>query len=78
MNTIRYLGQQCPAICGKYKSDCLKEVSGELDSNFIQLLKVLAEEKPNLTKWMVKNQVKFRWQVFKMNYQYYYGSKNSS
>ena len=59
MNAIHTLGGQSLAIRGKYKSDCLKEASGELDSNLVQLLKVHAEEKPNLTKRMEKNQDKF-------------------
>ena len=47
MSTIRYLGRQDLATHGKYKSNNLKEVSGELDFNFVQLLKSLL--KRNLT-----------------------------
>ncbi len=41
-----------------YKSD-LKEAGGELDSNFIQFVKVCPDQKPNLTKWMEKYLDKF-------------------
>ena len=57
LRTIRVLGRQGLALRGKYKSD--GDERGELDSNFMQFLKIQAEEDPTLTKWMKKSQNKF-------------------
>ena len=40
MSTIGYLSRQGMALRGKYRIDDIAEERGELDSNFIQLLKV--------------------------------------
>ena len=58
LSTIRYLGRQGLALRGRYKVDDLGR-SGELDSNFLQLLKTRGEDKPKLLKWMDKSQDKF-------------------
>ena len=61
LSSIRFLGRQGLALRGRYKvlaTDDLK-VSGEIDSNFFQLLKTLAEDNPRLLNWMEKSRDKF-------------------
>ncbi len=59
LSSIRYLGRQGLALRGHYKAECSSDRGGEPDSNFIQLLKMRAEDKPSLLKWMEKAQDKF-------------------
>ena len=61
LSSIRFLGRQGLALRGRYKdlaTDDLK-VSGEIDSNFFQLLKTRAEDNPRLLNWMEKSRDKF-------------------
>lgn len=64
LSTIRFLGRQGLALRGRYKDQAQitsggLNFSGEIDSNFIQLLKVRAEDNPDLLKWMLKSRDKF-------------------
>ena len=47
LSSIRYLGRQGLALRGQCKVDDLGR-SGELDSNFLQLLRIRGEDKPRL------------------------------
>ena len=59
MTTIRYLGRQGLALRGRYKSEEDTGQKGELDSNFLQLLYLRAEDIKGLKKWMSKSQGKY-------------------
>ena len=59
LSSIRFLGRQGLALRGRYKDADDLKVSGEVDSNFFQLLKTRAEDNPNLLKWMEKSRDKF-------------------
>ena len=52
MTTVRYLGRQGFALCGCYKSQEDTGQKEELNSDFLQLLYLLAE---GLKKWMSKS-----------------------
>jgi hypothetical protein len=56
LSSIRYLGRQGLALRGRYKAE---DDVLECDSNFIQLLKMRAEDNPRLLNWMEKSQAKF-------------------
>ena len=55
LSTIRFLARQGLPLRGRYQDDCV-ENSGEIDSNFIQTLKLRADEVPNLDIWMKRSQ----------------------
>ena len=55
MTTVRYLGRQGLALRGRYKSEEDTGEKGELDSNFLQLLYLRAEDIEGLKKWMSKS-----------------------
>ena len=60
LSSIRYLGRQGLAMRGRYKTaDSSDKKGGEIDSNFIQLLRTWAEDNPGILKWMDKAQNKF-------------------
>lgn len=60
LSSIRYLGRQGLALRGRYKTaDSSDKKGGEIDSNFIQLLRTRAEDNPGILKWMDKAQNKF-------------------
>ena len=60
LSSIRYLGRQGLALRGRYKTaDSSDKNGGEIDSNFIQLLRTRAEDNPGILKWMDKAQNKF-------------------
>ena len=63
LSSIRYLSRQGIALRGRYKSgddnDNIGHVGGEPDSNFVQLLKLRAQDISQLTHWMGRNQDKF-------------------
>ena len=57
LSSIRYLGRQGLALRGRYKiSD---DSRGEIDSNFMQLLRLRAEDSPGILKWIDRPQNKF-------------------
>ena len=58
-SSVRYLSRQGIAFRGRWKTDDPKILNGESNSNFIQLLRIRAEDNPNLQKWMDKCQDKF-------------------
>ena len=58
MTTVHFLGRQEVALRGRYKSEDTGE-KGELDSNFLQLLYLRAEDIEGLKKWMSKSQDKY-------------------
>ena len=68
LSSIRYLSRQGVALRGRYKSgdNDIGHVGGEPDSNFVQLLKLHAQDIPQLTHWMERNQDKFTSPAFKM------------
>ena len=55
LSIIRLLARQG---LGRYQDDCV-ENSGEIDSNFIQTLKLRTDEVPNLDIWMKRSQDRF-------------------
>ena len=61
LSSIRYLSRQGIALRGRYKSgdDDIGHVGGEPDSNVVQLLKLRAQDIPQLMHWMGRNQDKF-------------------
>eukprot|EP00731_Ephydatia_muelleri_P029859 Em0021g382a len=59
ISTIRYLGRQGLPLRGHYKSGGISDEKGEIDSNFLQLLKVRAEDDEGLKKWLTKSQCKY-------------------
>ena len=54
ISTIRYLGRQGLPLCSHYKSGGISDEKGEIDSNFLQLLKVRAEDDEGLKKMVDK------------------------
>ncbi|KAI6652472.1 Zinc finger MYM-type protein 1-like [Oopsacas minuta] len=58
-SSVRYLGRQVTTFRGRWKTDDPEILNGESDSNFIQLLRIRAEDNPNLLKWLDKCQDKF-------------------
>ena len=59
LSSIRFLGRQGLALRGRYKSTENSGLGGEIDSNFVQLLKVRAEDNSKLLYWMEKSRDKF-------------------
>lgn len=59
LSSIRYLGRQGLALRGRYKIAEGSDKGGEIDSNFIQLLRTRAEDNPGILKWMDKSQNKY-------------------
>ena len=59
LSSIRFLGRQGLALRGRFKEADENNQAGEVDSNFIQLLKLRAEDNPKLLKWMEKSRDKF-------------------
>lgn len=59
ISTVRYLGRQGLPLRGQYKSGGVSDEKGEIDSNFLQLLKVRAEDNEGLKKWLTKSQCKY-------------------
>ena len=60
ISSVRYLARQGLALRGQYKKTEEREDDvGEIDSNFIQLLKLRANDIPCLGPWMSKSQDKF-------------------
>jgi hypothetical protein len=59
LSNIRFLGRQGLALRGQYRSGDDQEKGCETDSNFIQLLKLRAEDNPNVLNWIGKAQDKF-------------------
>ena len=57
-SSICFLGRQGLALRGRFKEADENNQAGEVDSNFIQLLKLRAEN-PKLLKWMEKSRDKF-------------------
>ena len=61
ISSVRYLARQGLALRGRYKkTEEHEDDLGEIDSNFIQLLKLRANDIPCLGPWMSKSQDKFR------------------
>ena len=58
ISTVRYLGRQGLPLRGHYKSGGISDEKGEIDSNFLQILKVRAEDNEGLKKWLTKSQCK--------------------
>ena len=56
LSSIHFLGRQGLAIHGRFKTSDEGD-SGELDSNFVQLLKTRAEDNQKLFSWMKKIQI---------------------
>ena len=59
LSNIRFLGRQGLAFRGQYYSGDAQEKGYEIDSNFIQLLLLRAEDNPRILQWMEKSQDKF-------------------
>ena len=59
LTSIRFLARQGLALRGRFKVADDQAEGSEVDSNFIQLLKVRAEDNPSILKWMEKSQDKF-------------------
>ena len=59
LSSIRFLARQGLALRGRYKSGDNSELGGEIDSNFVQLLKTRAEDNPLIISWMEKSRDKF-------------------
>lgn len=59
LTSVRYLARQGLAFRGRYKIADDDSEGGEIDSNFIQLLNLRAEDNPLISKWMEKSQDKF-------------------
>jgi hypothetical protein len=59
LTSIRYLARQGLALRGRYKVAIDESEGCEIDSNFIQLLNVRAEDNPLISKWMEKSRDKF-------------------
>ena len=59
LSSIRYLAIQGIALCGRYKAPDCSGIGGEVDSNFVQLLKTRDEDNPKLLMWMEKSRDKF-------------------
>ena len=58
LSTIRFLARQGLPLRGCYQDSCV-ENSGEIDSKFIQTLKLRTDEVPNLDIWMKRSQDHF-------------------
>lgn len=56
-SSVRFLARQGLALRGHYKTN--DEEKGEMDSNFMQLLKLRAEDNPKILKWIEKTRNKF-------------------
>ena len=56
LSSIRFLSRQGLSLRGRFKT---ADVAGEVDSNFVQLLKTIAEDNPNILKWMDRARDKF-------------------
>ena len=52
LSSIRYLGRQGLALRGRYKTNDDLTMRGEIDSNFMQLLRLRAEDSPGILKWI--------------------------
>ena len=65
-SSVRYLSRQGIAFRGRWKTDEPEILNCESDSNFIQLLRIRAEDNPILHTWMDKCQDKFTSQTYKM------------
>ena len=59
LSSIRFLGRQGLALRDRFKGGDDVSVVGEVDSNFVQLLKTRAEDNSKLLKWMEKSRDKF-------------------
>ena len=60
LSSIRYLGRQGLALRGRYKAGENKDdKGGEHDSNFLQLMKLRADDVPGLSDWMKRSQAKY-------------------
>ena len=59
LSSVRYLGRQGLAVHGWYKADDESPNRGELDSNFLQLLKIRAEDNPSIVQWIDRPQNKY-------------------
>ena len=59
LSSIRFLGRQGLALRGRYKTNDDSTLRGEIDSNFIQLLRLRAEDSPGILKWIDRPQNKF-------------------
>ena len=59
LSSIRFLGRQGLAFRGRFKAGDDVSVGGEVDSNFVQLLKTRAEDNLKLLKWIEKSRDKF-------------------
>ena len=53
---------------GHYKSGGISDEKGEIDSNFLQLLKVRAEDDEGLKNWLTKSQCKYTSQMCRMKF----------
>ena len=53
------MARQGLALRGRYKSGDNSELGGEINSNFVQLLKTRAEDNPLIISWMEKSRDKF-------------------
>ena len=54
-NCVRYLGRQGLALRGNYKD----EENGEVNSNLVQLLLLLAKYNPHIFEWLKRPQNRF-------------------
>ena len=59
LTSIRYLARQGLAFRGRFKISDESNEGYEIDSNFIQLLNLRAEDSPLILKWLQKSQDKF-------------------
>lgn len=60
VSSVRFLGRQGLALRGRYKAgENVDDRGGEHDSNFLQLLKLRADDIPGLFDWMKRSQAKF-------------------
>ena len=59
LSSIRFLGRQGLALRGRYKTSDDSTTRGEIDSNFMQLIRLRAEDNPGILKWLDRPQNKF-------------------
>ena len=59
LNSVRFLGRQGLALRGRYKTSDDPTTRGEIDSNFMQLLRLRAEDSPGIVKWIDRPQNMF-------------------
>ena len=59
LSSVRFLGRKGLALRGRYKTSDDPTMRGEIDSNFMQLLRLRAEDSPGILKWIDRPQNRF-------------------